>query len=215
MTAATAGRRAWSTAAFVIRYEIGMWVSLYRWVFRRPRKLPAGARSFGYAGLVRPVMIAFIVVSAIEIPIAHLILPWPAVRSVVLFLGVYGLLWMIGFMASLRVNPHVVEEGGLRIRNGVTTDFLIPWSAIEAVRASTRTVHGRSTQVEHAGSAAVLHLAIANQTNVDVIFREPTVVPVKKTGGEPVTELRFAVEDGQALATWAQRQLTGRLSRAD
>jgi hypothetical protein len=46
-----------------LSYELGLWRSLYRWMFRRP----LGAGTFGYASPVTPLLAAFIGVSAIEI----------------------------------------------------------------------------------------------------------------------------------------------------
>jgi hypothetical protein len=74
-TAAGATRTAVRGARWVIAYELGLWRSLFRWVLRRP-VAGRGEHAFGYAGLLTPVFVAFIVVSAIEIPIVHLILPW-------------------------------------------------------------------------------------------------------------------------------------------
>ncbi|MFI7487973.1 hypothetical protein ACIBXA_06270 [Micromonospora echinaurantiaca] len=38
--------KAWKLLRFAVRYEIGLWRSLYRWIFRRPEPLrPATGRS--------------------------------------------------------------------------------------------------------------------------------------------------------------------------
>ncbi|MGW5667805.1 hypothetical protein [Micromonospora sp. NPDC003776] len=99
------GRDLGALLAGAVRYEIGMWRSLFRWLLRRPQTTEPGAEVFGYVGVVQPILIAFIVLSAVEIPIFDLILrhtlPWPSVRTVVLALGVWGLLWMIGLFASV------------------------------------------------------------------------------------------------------------------
>src|SRR5882724_9057994 len=87
----------------VATYEAGIWRSLYRWLTRRPRSTDPKATLFGYASEVTPILIAFIVVSALEIPIVSLIFPWPAVRDALLVLGVWSLIWMLGLLAALRV----------------------------------------------------------------------------------------------------------------
>jgi hypothetical protein len=79
-------------------------------------------------------------VSAIEIPAAHLLLPWRTARSVMLGIGVYALLWMVGMVASLRVHPHVVGDRGLRLRRGITLDVTIPWEVVAAVETRTRSL---------------------------------------------------------------------------
>ena len=96
-----------------IRYEMGLWVSLLRWVTRWPERLEPDARRFGYASTATPLLAAFIVLSAVEIPIVDLVLPWRNLRGVALAAGAYGVLWMLGMLASIRVHPHVIDRNGL------------------------------------------------------------------------------------------------------
>ncbi|WBB70716.1 PH domain-containing protein [Micromonospora sp. WMMD812] len=190
------------------RYEIRLWTSLYRWIFRRPEKLRPGDRTFGYTGAVMTLMWVFIIVSAIEIPILELIVPWELVSNIVLGLGIYGLFWMFGLLASLKVHPHVVGEGGIRIRNGISLDHTVPWSAIERVRVHRRSMPPEGqTQVESNASGVTLSLGMASQTSIDVLLREPIAVPVRKARGAAVTELRFHADDPEALVEAAQERL--------
>ena len=107
-----------------VSFELGVWRSLYRWTTRRPLG-PEDAETFGYARPVTPVIWAFIGLSAIEIPVAHLLLPWQTERVIVLVVGIWGLTWMLGLLASLRTYPHVVGGSGLRIRYGTTVDITV------------------------------------------------------------------------------------------
>jgi hypothetical protein len=182
---------------FLIAFEIAMWRSLYRWIFRWPRtRTPAGV-AFGYTRVAGPLLWAFIAVSAVELPVLHLLLPWHVVRLVVDIISVYGLLWMFGLMASLKVHPHVAEESGLRLRNGSTIDIELPWDAIEAVRVRMRGLD-RSKSVQYADG--VLKLVVASRTDIEVVLTEPRVIPLPQTGGEPVTEVHFAVDEPRELA---------------
>jgi hypothetical protein len=61
-------------------YEAGIWRSLYHWLTRRRSATDPDAAPFGYASQVTPLLLAFIFLSALEIPILPLLLPWPAVR---------------------------------------------------------------------------------------------------------------------------------------
>jgi hypothetical protein len=183
----------------VLRYELVMWQSLYRWVFRRPG--PPGDR-FPYASVVTPVIIAFIVVSAIELPIAHLLVPWPTVRQVLLVLGIYGLLWMIGMLASYRVNPHSVDGDGLHIRTGGTVHVVVPWEAIDSVRMRRRAYEGsRSVRVEGEGPARVLAFAMGSQTTLDVVLSRPLPLLAFRGDAEPVGEVRLHADDEKALTS--------------
>ncbi|MFG3697626.1 hypothetical protein ACGF5C_06845 [Micromonospora sp. NPDC047620] len=191
-----------------VRYEIGLWRSLYRWVFRRPEALRPGDETFGYTGAVMTLMWIFIILSAVEIPIFEMILPWELVADIVLALGVYGLFWMFGLLASLKVHPHVVGEDGIRIRNGITLDLTVPWSAVDTLRVNRRSLPPEgSVQVEHAGDDVTVSLGMANQTSVDLLLREPITVPTRKARGEQVTGLRFHADDPEALVAAARARL--------
>lgn len=196
-----------SLARRAVAYELGMWRSLFRWILRRPLAPTPGAAVFGYAGVVTPIFGVFIGLSAIELPILHLILPWETVRLVADALGFYGLFWMIGLLASLRVHPHVVGDPGLRIRYGTTVDVTIPWEAIAEIRHRYRSPQGRTIQREQTDSGLILHIAIAHQTSVDVVFRQPTMIPLPRGASEPVTELRFYADDPGTLVARAREHL--------
>jgi PH (Pleckstrin Homology) domain-containing protein len=192
-----------------VAYETAMWRSLFQWVRRRPATTEPGAETFSYAGMVSTILWAIIAASAVEIPIVHLILPWRAAEIVALVLGVYGLLWMFGLMASLKVRPHVVGPAGLRVRNGVSLDLTIPWEQVAAVRKRHRTLeYGKTLRVEEEKHGKVQYIAMSNHTAVDVVFREPTVVHLPKGPSEPVVELRFYADDPDALAAKAREHLT-------
>ncbi len=100
------------------------------WIARRSITRDAGAVAFGHASLLTPILIAFIAVSAIEIPVVHLLMPWETIRRVFLGLGLWGVIWMIGLLASLRIYPHEVGEKGLRVRYGFNLDVTLPWDVI-------------------------------------------------------------------------------------
>lgn len=200
-------KKLWELARFVVVYELRLWSALFRWVFRRPVPVEPGTRSFAYIGAVKMILIAFIGVSAIEIPILELMIPWRPVANVMLFIGVYGLLWMIGLYASLVVHPHRVGPSGLRIRNGITLDVPLSRESIASVEVRRRSMPpGGQTRVED----GVLSLGMGSQTSLDVRLTGPLVLPVRKTRGEPVTTVRFHADDPEALAEAAHAFLPAR-----
>jgi len=194
-----------------VLYELGMWRSLYRWILRRPVASGTGTEAFGYAAVVTPLFVAFIAVSAIEVPILHLLLPWETARLIGDALGFYGLFWMVGLLASIRVHPHVVSDSGLRVRYGFSVDFTIPWDAIATIQTRGRDLPGRTAQIDRSGAGVVLQIGILKQTNVDVTLHHPTTVPLPK-GSESITELRFYVDDPDALVARSRQNVTARLS---
>jgi hypothetical protein len=67
---------------------------------------------------------------------------------------------------------------------------------------------GGQTQVDQVGERRVLSLGAASQTSVDVVLSRPLTVPVKKAGGQPVTEIRFHADDPESLVA-AAREFVG------
>jgi hypothetical protein len=180
--------------------EVAMWRSMYVWLRRKPRPTAPGDQEFSYLGVVKPIFGIFIGLSAVEVPIFDLIIrhvvPWPPARWIVLGLGVWGLLWMIGLYASLKIHPHVVGPAGLRVRMGSTVDLTVPWSEVETVSKAYRTLpSGKSVQIEQTGDRTVLHLPTGSQTSVDVRLRRPVDFGLPRGRSEPVHEVRLYADD--------------------
>jgi hypothetical protein len=124
-------------------------------------------------------------------------------------LGAYGLFWMIGLLATLYTHPHLVGPSGLRIRNSTTVDVAVRWDEVDAVRVRRRSLPpGGQTQVDDVANERVLSLGVGSQTSVDLLLSRPLTVAVKKTGGAPVTQIRFHVDDPEGLAAAAQTHLS-------
>lgn len=188
-------------------YELKLWAALYRWILRRPLPVAPGTTRFQYAGAVAPLFGVFLGLSALEIPILHLLLPWAPVRKISLVVGAYGLFWMFGLLATLRVYPHLVGPAGLRIRNSSTVDVEVAWTAVAEIRLRRRSLPpGGQTQMED----GVLSFGVGSQTSVDVRLAHPLTVDHQKTRGEPVTEIRFHADDPEALIAAAGAHLTAR-----
>jgi hypothetical protein len=204
----SAGRTALSLARRVVRYEIQLYVSLFRWiVLRRPAGVRPGDATFSYLGVVKPIFGIFIGLSAFEVPILDIILrhtvPVEWVRTLAVALGIWGLVWMIGLLASLKVHPHVLGPPGLRVRSAHSVDFTVPWSAIAEIRHRYRSLpSSRTVQVD----GTVMNIVTGSQTSVDVILREPMSLRLPKGPSEPATELRFYADDPNALVARAREQ---------
>lgn len=198
---------------FAVRFEIALYRSLFRWITRRP-DVPAGAVGFAYIGGVAALLWGFIGVSAVELVVLHVLLPWETVRLIADILGVWGLLWMLGLAASYKVYPHVVSESGLRVRNGHTTDIVIPWDAVATVGTRERgRERSRAVQIDRDDESTVLNVVTASRTNVDVKLSQPFVVPLRK-GEETVTEIRLYADDSRELASQVRNHLASRTATA-
>ncbi|MFD3461463.1 hypothetical protein ACFWVM_17265 [Nocardia fluminea] len=190
-----------------VRLEVDIWVSLARAVARRPDT--GGGTPIRYAGAVSAVIWAFIVVSAVEIPAVHLLIPWPAARIVALGLGLWGLMWMAGMLAAHHMHPHILTEKLLRVRYLRRVALDIPLADIRAVRHELRAYDGaKSLQLNGPGDDT-LAVIIGSSTNIRVILTEPqtfhtpqgefTVNTVAFWADDPraaVAKIRTAVLDG-------------------
>ncbi|MFC3738528.1 hypothetical protein [Paractinoplanes deccanensis] len=163
----------------VLRRAAAMEAAMWRNLLGRPEPLRAGERAFSSHGVVKPILGIFIGLSAVEIPIFDLIVsrvvPWAPARWIVLALGVWGLLWMIGFGRGLKGHPHVVGEDGIRVRLANRVDFTIPWADVMAVRKRYRSLpSNKSVQVED----GAMHVVMAGQTSVDIVRRDQDQVRI-------------------------------------
>lgn len=174
-------RRARGLVKHALVFELNIYVSLLRWLCRRP-SIPAGFEPVGYARLATPMLALWIFGSALELPLVHVLVPWHAVRISLLVVGVWGLLWMIGFLAGLRSYPHLVGSDVLRIRNGALHDVAIPWTAIAQVTTEDRSLPSSMwvLQPQETDRGIHLNVAVSGRVNVHLILHEELKVHTAK-----------------------------------
>jgi len=184
--------------------EAAMWRSLYLWARRRPPALSPGDVPFSYLGVVKPILGVFLALSVVEIPILDLIIknvvPWQPARLIMLAISIWGLLWMVGLLASLKIHPHVAGHAGLRVRMGAGVDFTVPWGQVDAICKGYRSMpSSKSVQIEDDRGRRVLHIVVGSQTSVDVRLRRPAPFLLPTGESEPVDEVRLYADDPDAL----------------
>ncbi|MGH3491206.1 MAG: PH domain-containing protein [Actinopolymorphaceae bacterium] len=186
-------------ARLAIRFEIGVWRSLYFLVRRRDPGASPRSERFTYVKAVELIYWVFIIVSAIEVPIAHMLVPWEPVKYALLALGFWGLMWMIGMLAAYKVHTHLVEPAALRLRNGFAHDISIPWESIASVAIRERTRGGsRGVQLDATDGGVLLQVVVSGRTNVDLALLEPIMVVLPREA-QTVTAVRFFADDPRAL----------------
>ena len=193
--------------------ELRLYACLIRWVLRRPEVAP-GQEPIGYAQAVTPVLCLWIFASAAEIPLAHVLLPWHTARMVLLVLEAWGLVWMLGLLASYRVRPHVLDADGLRLRNGAVTDVRVAWADVARVRQERMDLESsvRSVQVRREDGATELQVGVSGQVNVVLELHGPVVVQTPK-GPLEVTVVRFFVDEPRDVVSRLRESLAGRDAR--
>ena len=159
----------WGSVLFAWRFEVNLYKSLFRFLTRRP-DVPAGAAAVSYVGAISVLLWAFVIGSAIELVVLHVILPWETVRLAADILGIWGLMWMLGFTASHYVYPHVISDDRLLLRSGHHVAVDVPWEAVASVSTRERSVEGNKSLIHHDG---VLLVPMGSRTNVEVRLERP------------------------------------------
>lgn len=204
-------RNLWRMLTKAVLFELRLYRSLARWVLRRHDVRYDDARPVSYAKTVTPVMWLWIFASAVEVPLVHLLIPWDSVRIVVLVLSIWGLLWMVGLLASLTVYPHLLTPTGLRVRNGASTDITLPWSRAASASYQRRDLDStiRTLQPRETEDGTNLQVAVSGQVNVHLRLHGPTVVATPK-GELEIVELSLFADDPRALVAAVREQIGSR-----
>lgn len=155
------------------RFERGVYANLARWLGRRPDHGTAGALVVPYVGLVRTTIWLWIGASVVEMAVVHFIVPWPWVRWPLLVVSIWGLLWMLGFLAGLIIYPHLIEPTRVRIRNGHTVEVIVPISSINDVRTQTKSLATSRTIQCAEDDDQHLFVAVSGQVNIHLALSEP------------------------------------------
>lgn len=163
--------------------ELAFYRALLRWTFRRP-DVPKGATAIGYSQLSAPLIWLWIFASALEVVVldvlVHKFSPWDWIRLPLLVLGIWGLVFMLGMLASDRMRPHLLTATTLHIRNGGRTDVAVPRDAIAAVRMAEGDLPGlvKAVHVEEDDDedGDTLHIGVSSRTNVELELTGPTLL---------------------------------------
>ncbi|MFG1921006.1 hypothetical protein [Cryptosporangium sp. NPDC048952] len=178
-----------------VLFELRIYRNIVRWIARRPDV--RSGEPFGYAQLVTPVLCLWIFGSAVETVVVHFIVPWEGPRLVLDVIGVWGLLWMVGFLAGMRVYPHLVTPEALRVRHGGNTDLKLTWDTIESVTHRRKDLESSIKTLRFSDDE--LFVAVNNEVNVRVVLTEPIVVRDRE-----VTAVSFYADDPKNLVARAK-----------
>jgi hypothetical protein len=185
--------RVLAVAREAVLLELALYRALARWVLRRP-DVPRGATPIGYSALVGPMLWLWIFGSAVEVVVVEVVLravdqPWAAaLRMPLLVLGVWGVLWMLGMLASYRVRPHLLTDTELELRSGARTRVVVPLDAVEATRSVEHELPGVVRSLHVDGSLVLI--GVGSRTNLELVLAGPTTVDTSKG---PVTAARVGI----------------------
>jgi hypothetical protein len=103
-------------------------------------------------------------------------------------------------LAALKTYPHLVDDLGVRVRNGFGVDLRVPWTAIASVAVQDHDLPSsiRSVQVERAEQGDVLAVGVSGRTNVLVRLHQPTLLRTSRDE-HVVTAVRLWADDHRSL----------------
>jgi hypothetical protein len=192
-------RNWWQFAGYIARratmMELHGYQSIYRFVFRRP-KVPAGGVGFGYHKLVLPILIVFVVVSALEMLVVDLIVRrWAYIRVPLLILSIWGIVYMLGLLFGMIVRPHAITADGIRVRYGSEIEIPIAWEDVDSVVRRKRVNNGKQPKVtSDENGEASLHMRIQNETNIEIRLNRPVSIRLPH-GTETVSTVNLYADD--------------------
>ena len=200
----TAVRRLWHVAKELVLLELALYRSLARWVVRRP-DVPHDATAVGYAQLAAPMIWLWIFGSAVEVVVLDVVLHrWvPAIRMPVLFLSIWGLLWMLGLLASYRVRPHLITDTALVARSGARTRVVVPLRAVASVRRAEHELPGLVRSLHQDDD--LLLVGVSSRTNLELVLVAPTTVETND-GPRTVSRVGVWVDDPAEVAGVLRRR---------
>jgi hypothetical protein len=201
-------RRAAAVLWSALLLELALYAQLVRWIVRRP-DVPAGATAVPYSRLATPVVWLFIFGSTVEVVALDLVLSrWLTfLRLPFLVLGVWGVVWMLGLMASYRMRPHLLTDTDLHVRHMARTEVVVPLGAIERVAAAA---------VDEGGIRAVkvvddtVLVKVSGRTNLQLTLAEGTTIATPHGELTPAT-VGLWVDEPREVAELIRRRLSAPL----
>lgn len=177
-------------AARLLVMEARTFASLARWIVRR-RRTPAQAQAVTYGRQMRPLLLALLPVSIVEMVVIELLVPWTLVRVVLLVASAYFCFWLVGLVASMWTRPHWVAPGRLTLNCMTFATLNVPLTNVANVRGVR--ISGMKHSVE-VGDGTVT-VSIMGSANVEVELDSPVWV----TGGRQcsIHRVRFYADRPQ------------------
>jgi hypothetical protein len=117
--------------------------------------------AFSYSRALAPLMWAFACITAVELPVTHLLVSaiWSHVAAIILsVLGLAVLIWTIVFTRSLKRRPVLVDDESVTMRIGTVKSIRVPIGHIAGLRTSWPR--------EELKQRGVLNFALINYPNV-------------------------------------------------
>lgn len=187
----------------LLRHELGGLMSMIL-LLRGRKDVPADATPIRYGSAQKTFMIVMMVLGPLEIVLVELIVPWAWLRTILLIVAIYGVIWMFGYYSGLHTRPHYIDAKRLVLRNGHLAAVSVDVGFVHATR--------RETHEKYKGLVSVKDDVVAvpgmSGTALTVTLEPETPVQVQGRGVVRAREVRFDADDPEA----ALRSIRQRLS---
>jgi hypothetical protein len=118
-------------------------------------------------------------VVVVEVVLRHVDRDWAsALRLPLLVLGIWGVFWMLGMLASYQVRPHLLTDTELVVRSGARTWVAVPISAIAATRTIEHELPGVIRSLHVVGTLVLV--GVSSRTNTALVLTGPTTLSTSK-----------------------------------
>lgn len=133
---------------------------------------------------------AFAGLIVVETAAVHLLLHlWNAlVAWVVTALSIYSLLWLVGYIHSIRLQPHTIDGQTLHLRSGLVWKATIPFAAVATVRAQKPTAKDDKDK-------QYVNMATGGQPNLLLTLKSPLEVEGIFGRRKKVSRIGITVDD--------------------
>ncbi len=174
----------------LLRHELGIFSS-FLYAVRRRRDVPAGAQAFSYGREQRPMVVLMLILSVVELGVVSWLIPWRWLELLLLILGLYGLVWILGFQLSMYVRPHVLDAQRLRLRFAHIGEVWIPLKDVASVRKQLGSGHKKTISID----AERVAVSVMGSTNVAVHLRLGSNIVVNGRTHDDVKVASFMVDE--------------------
>ncbi|MDP9374779.1 MAG: hypothetical protein M3Q65_20495, partial [Chloroflexota bacterium] len=195
-------------AARLCALELLLWVCTAMWLFRRGGGQP-GEGEFSYHGRspLGTFLWLVLLTAPLELLAWELLIPWAWLRLLLLVAGFYGALWIVGLYASLRVLPHRLEPGGVRLRHGLLADGWVPYDAIADVEPERAQPPGKGEGLRLSPKGTIAYLAVGGRTDLTLTLRTPRALDGFLRPTPLVSAIRLAADEPERLAAALRRRI--------
>ena len=183
-----------SIIAKMCLHEIKIFYCLWIWITQRKHYTNTDF-SYHKHSILGSLLIAIVFLTFLEIILFEIFLPILWLKWLLLVASIYGLLWIIGFYASLIVLPHKVSKHGVHIYFGLSLDTFIPFKNLASIEYNKHQWDTASTGIIYTKKNNQIALTIDGRTDITIALQSPITVQTILKKYSHVSKIHVAVDN--------------------